>query len=105
LRFTEFDFDARLMDGIEASGYTTATPVQEKVIPTILAGHDVIASAQTGTGKTAAFLLPLINRLLKHRRDGQVNAMIIVPTREPISAPFQFTAVTMATTSLQKSRR
>lgn len=70
------------MDGIEASGYTTATPVQEKVIPTILAGHDVIASAQTGTGKTAAFLLPLINRLLKHRRDGQVNAMIIVPTRE-----------------------
>lgn len=80
--FTEFDFDAGLMDGIAASGYTTATPIQEKVIPTILAGHDLIASAQTGTGKTAAFLLPLISRLMKHRREGQVNAMIIVPTRE-----------------------
>lgn len=70
------------MEGIEASGYTTPTPVQEKVIPAVLAGHDLIASAQTGTGKTAAFLLPMINRILKHRIEGQVNAMIIVPTRE-----------------------
>lgn len=82
MQFSEFDFDAGLMDGIAASGYNTATPIQEKVIPTILSGHDVIASAQTGTGKTAAFLLPLINRILKSRKDGQVNAMIIVPTRE-----------------------
>ncbi|HYE55329.1 MAG TPA: DEAD/DEAH box helicase [Chitinophagaceae bacterium] len=70
------------MEGIEASGYETATPVQQQVIPAILAGRDIIASAQTGTGKTAAFLLPIINRLLTHRVDGQVNAMIIVPTRE-----------------------
>lgn len=70
------------MDGIAASGYTDATPIQEKVIPAILAGHDLIASAQTGTGKTAAFLLPMIHRLINNRREGQVNAMIIVPTRE-----------------------
>jgi superfamily II DNA/RNA helicase len=82
LRFTEFNFDSNLLEGIDASGYETATPVQEKVIPAILAGHDIIASAQTGTGKTAAFLLPIMNRLLKHRIDGQISALIIVPTRE-----------------------
>ncbi|HEY0679748.1 MAG TPA: DEAD/DEAH box helicase, partial [Chitinophagaceae bacterium] len=80
--FTEFGLDPCLLEGIDASGYTTATPIQEKVIPTILAGHDLIASAQTGTGKTAAFLLPMINQLLKSRKEGQVSAMIIVPTRE-----------------------
>ena len=56
MKFTEFGFDDRLMEGIEASGYEDATPVQEKVIPLVLEGKDVIASAQTGTGKTAAFL-------------------------------------------------
>ncbi|HEX6180732.1 MAG TPA: DEAD/DEAH box helicase [Chitinophagaceae bacterium] len=80
--FREFGLNPSLMEGIEASGYISATPVQEKVIPPILAGRDVIASAQTGTGKTAAFLLPMIDRLLKTRSEGKVNAMIIVPTRE-----------------------
>jgi superfamily II DNA/RNA helicase len=82
LRFTEFDFHPSLLEGIEASNYETATPVQEQVIPAILAGRDLIASAQTGTGKTAAFLLPVMNRLLKDHVDGQVGALIIVPTRE-----------------------
>jgi len=82
LRFTEFGFRPDLLEGIEASNYENATPVQEQVIPPILAGRDIIASAQTGTGKTAAFLLPLINRLLDHRIEGQVGALIIVPTRE-----------------------
>lgn len=82
MSFSEFGFDAGLMEGIAASGYSEPTPIQQKVIPAILNGHDIIASAQTGTGKTAAFLLPLINRLLKERKEGQVNAMIIVPTRE-----------------------
>ncbi|HTQ26613.1 MAG TPA: DEAD/DEAH box helicase [Puia sp.] len=82
MRFTEFDLNQELLEGISASGYETATPIQQKVIPPILAGKDVIASAQTGTGKTAAFLLPLIHRLLQHRVDGQVGALVIVPTRE-----------------------
>ena len=82
MRFTEFNFHPNLLEGIEASNYETATPVQEQVIPPIMAGRDVIASAQTGTGKTAAFLLPVMNRLLQNHKDGQVGALIIVPTRE-----------------------
>ena len=64
MKFKDFGFDNRLLEGIEASGYDEATPVQEQVIPLVLAGKDVIASAQTGTGKTAAFLLPLINNII-----------------------------------------
>lgn len=82
MRFTEFNFCSELLEGIEASNYETATPVQEQVIPPILAGKDVIASAQTGTGKTAAFLLPVMNRLLQNHVDGQTGALIVVPTRE-----------------------
>jgi ATP-dependent RNA helicase RhlE len=82
LNFKEFGLDASLLEGIDASGYENATPVQEQVIPLILAGRDLIASAQTGTGKTAAFLLPIINQLLSSRIEDQVNALVIVPTRE-----------------------
>lgn len=82
MKFTEFGFHPQLLEGIDASGYETATPVQEQVIPSILAGHDIIASAQTGTGKTAAFLLPVMNKLIEHSHDNQVSALIIVPTRE-----------------------
>ena len=64
MNFAAFGFDERLMEGIDAFGYEEATPVQEQVIPLIMAGKDVIASAQTGTGKTAAFLLPLINKII-----------------------------------------
>ncbi|MCC6290412.1 MAG: DEAD/DEAH box helicase [Chitinophagaceae bacterium] len=70
------------MEGIEASNYETATPVQQQVIPPILNGKDIIASAQTGTGKTAAFLLPVINQLLENGSSGQVSVLVIVPTRE-----------------------
>ena len=82
MRFTEFNFHPNLLEGIEASNYENATPVQEQVIPPIMAGKDVIASAQTGTGKTAAFLLPVMNQLLNNHVDGKVGALIIVPTRE-----------------------
>ncbi len=82
MRFTDFNFHPDLLEGIEASNYENATPVQVQVIPTILAGKDIIASAQTGTGKTAAFLLPVIHRLLTNHVDGQVGALVIVPTRE-----------------------
>jgi len=70
------------MEGIEAIGYEVATPVQESAIPVILEGRDLIASAQTGTGKTAAFLLPVIEKLSVMPHDNQVKAMVIVPTRE-----------------------
>lgn len=80
--FSEFNFHPNLQEGIDASNYETATPVQEQVIPAILKGKDIIASAQTGTGKTAAYLLPIINRLLEKEASGHVRALIIVPTRE-----------------------
>jgi superfamily II DNA/RNA helicase len=71
------------MEGIEATNYEAATPVQEQVIPLILEGKDIIASAQTGTGKTAAFLLPLLNKLVTEPHDnGFIHALIVVPTRE-----------------------
>lgn len=82
MRFTDFNFVPALLEGIEASNYETATPVQEQVIPPILLGKDVIASAQTGTGKTAAFLLPVMNQLLLHPVTDSVGALILVPTRE-----------------------
>jgi len=71
------------MEGIDAMGYTTVTPVQEQVMQPILDGRDLIVSAQTGTGKTAAFLLPLMNKLITIPHDShEINAMVIVPTRE-----------------------
>lgn len=82
MNFKDFGFDERLQEGIEFNGYETATPVQEQVIPLILEGSDIIASAQTGTGKTAAFLLPLIHKILNTEQHDHINALIIVPTRE-----------------------
>ena len=83
MKFTEFGFDERLMEGIDAAGYEDATPVQEQVIPHILSGKDIIASAQTGTGKTAAFLLPLIHKIITDVEKGNtISALVIVPTRE-----------------------
>ena len=82
MHFSTFNFHPNLVEGIEASNYEIATPVQQQVIPPILIGKDIIASAQTGTGKTAAFLLPIINQLLQKGSSGQVSVLIIVPTRE-----------------------
>lgn len=82
MTFREFGFDERLLEGIEATGYENATPVQEQVIPLILHGRDLIASAQTGTGKTAAFLLPIIHKIIHAPETDHINALIIVPTRE-----------------------
>lgn len=71
------------MEGIEAMGYEKPSPIQEQAIPLILQGSDLIACAQTGTGKTAAFLLPLIHKLVtSHETSGSIQALIIAPTRE-----------------------
>ncbi len=80
--FSAFGLDERIMEGIEAMNYQAATPVQQKVIPEILNGRDLIACAQTGTGKTAAFLLPLLHQIINGPQEDDIKAMIIVPTRE-----------------------
>jgi ATP-dependent RNA helicase RhlE len=80
--FKEFNFNPKLLEGIDSIGFEKATPVQEQAIPVILDGKDLIASAQTGTGKTAAFLLPVINKIISEKQDGNIKALIIVPTRE-----------------------
>lgn len=82
MNFNEFGLDQALLEGIGALGYEAATPVQEQVIPPILEGKDLIASAQTGTGKTAAYLLPVIHKLIALESDSHVKALVIVPTRE-----------------------
>ncbi|MDP4184118.1 MAG: DEAD/DEAH box helicase [Bacteroidota bacterium] len=81
MKFTEFDFLPEVLEGIEAMGFDEATPIQEQAIPVILEENDLIACAQTGTGKTAAYLLPILNKLARYQGN-DVNTLIIVPTRE-----------------------
>src|SRR5919202_506627 len=69
------------MRGVEDVGYTTPTPIQSQAIPPVMQGRDVMGLAQTGTGKTAAFVLPILQRLLDGPR-GHVRALILAPTRE-----------------------
>lgn len=77
--FSKLDLSPQVLEGVRAAGYTDPTPIQLRAIPLILAGRDVIGSAQTGTGKTAAFALPLITRLGTH---GKLRALVLEPTRE-----------------------
>jgi len=81
LTFDEFDFDAQLLEGLTSMGFNKATPIQEQAIPLILQNKDLIACAQTGTGKTAAYVLPVLNKILKAEKR-HLNTLIIVPTRE-----------------------
>lgn len=81
MSFESFNLHPRVMAGVRALGYTIPTPIQLKAIPPIMQGHDFIGLAQTGTGKTAAFVLPILQRLLQGPR-GRVRALIISPTRE-----------------------
>ena len=82
MKFTEFKFGNELQEGLDLMGFTNATPIQEKAIPIIQQGKDLIACAQTGTGKTAAFVLPILDKLLKRSHNNKVNTIIIAPTRE-----------------------
>jgi ATP-dependent RNA helicase RhlE len=83
LTFQDFNFDEKLLEGLYSMGYSKPTPIQAEAIPLIQTNRDLIACAQTGTGKTAAFLLPIINKIIglpdKQRR---LNTLIISPTRE-----------------------
>lgn len=78
-KFDTFDITKHLKQQLAKMGYETATDIQEQTIPTVLAGHDVLASSQTGTGKTAAFLIPVITQLANNKGK---TALIIAPTRE-----------------------
>jgi ATP-dependent RNA helicase RhlE len=80
MSFTQLGLPESITRGVRAAGYTVPTPVQAQAIPLILPGHDVVAAAQTGSGKTAAFLLPILSRLLEGHRG--LRALILVPTRE-----------------------
>lgn len=83
MRFDELDLEDAVLDGLDAMNFQDTTPVQELTIPVILEGKDIIACAQTGTGKTAAYVLPLINQLSKgDYPEDAVNAVIMAPTRE-----------------------
>ncbi|RPI25178.1 MAG: DEAD/DEAH box helicase [Acidobacteria bacterium] len=81
MTFSDFNLDSRLLPAIREAGYRAPTPIQSATIPPALAGGDLIGTAQTGTGKTAAFVLPILNRLLQGPR-GRVRALVITPTRE-----------------------
>lgn len=81
MQFTDFSLDARLNSAIETVGYTTPTPIQEQAIPLVLAGRDVLGLAQTGTGKTAAFALPILQRLTSGPLR-KVRVLVVAPTRE-----------------------
>ncbi|MFW5760314.1 MAG: DEAD/DEAH box helicase, partial [Cyclobacteriaceae bacterium] len=82
MNFNDFGFADEVLDAIHSIGYETPTPIQEQAIPAILDGDDVIGSAQTGTGKTAAFLLPIIDKIINSNIQDKIQALIIVPTRE-----------------------
>lgn len=83
MRFDELKLEEAVLDGLDAMNFQETTPVQELTIPVILEGKDIIACAQTGTGKTAAYVLPVINELSKGLHEpNAVNAVIMAPTRE-----------------------
>lgn len=86
MKFQELDIDPYIMKGIEDAGFIECTPIQEATLPTALSGRDVAGQSQTGTGKTAAFLLAVFSRLLvsgrERKADGNPRALILAPTRE-----------------------
>ena len=87
-RFESLALDAKLLRAVTESGYTAMTPIQAKAIPLVLAGRDVMGAAQTGTGKTAAFSLPLLQKMMRHESASMsparhpVRALVLTPTRE-----------------------
>jgi ATP-dependent RNA helicase RhlE len=90
--FESFHLDSRIRAGIQSAGYREPTPIQDQAIPPILTGRDLLGIAQTGTGKTAAFMLPILQRLLDHPGRG-VRALILAPTRELAEQIHQATRV------------
>lgn len=102
MNFEQFNLDSRLMQGIKKAGYEKATPIQEAAIPAATRGRDIIGTAQTGTGKTAAFILPILNKLIDGPR--QVSrALIVTPTRELAEQIHDVTKVLASGTRLKSA--
>src|SRR4030066_2590163 len=81
MEFDAFNFHPKVAAGITAAGYVSPTPIQVQAIPPVMEGRDVVGLAQTGTRKTAAFVLPILHRLMQGGRR-HVSALVIAPTRE-----------------------
>ena len=81
MKFIDFDFEYEVQDGLDSMGFEDPTPIQEQAIPVIMKGKDLIACAQTGTGKTAAYLLPILNKLID-KDHSSIDTLILAPTRE-----------------------
>ena len=82
MKFNELNFEPQVLEALDAMGFETPTPIQQQAIPAIMENKDMIAVAQTGTGKTAAFVLPILNAICKRGSSDKVSTIIIVPTRE-----------------------
>ena len=88
MKFTDLGLAPEILRAVQDAGYTDPTPIQQQAIPIVLAGHDIMGGAQTGTGKTAAFILPLLHKLARHASNSPsparhpVRALILTPTRE-----------------------
>ena len=91
MSFSSLNLIPQLQEAVTKSGYSQATPIQQKAIPLILNGHDLLASAQTGTGKTAGFTLPILQRLQKGNpvKSNQARVLILAPTRELAAQVFE----------------
>lgn len=88
-KFSELGLDPKVAQAVEEKGYTRPTPIQAEAIPALLEGRDLVGGSQTGTGKTAAFCLPLLTRLKAHKDDVWPRALILEPTRELASQVFE----------------
>jgi ATP-dependent RNA helicase RhlE len=85
MMFSDFGLAAPILQALRSKGYNTPTPIQAKAIPTVLTGRDMLGIAQTGTGKTAAFALPILHRLAADRRQAMrkgCRVLVLSPTRE-----------------------
>ncbi|GIS83250.1 MAG: hypothetical protein CM1200mP15_18820 [Dehalococcoidia bacterium] len=88
MNFDEFHLDSEILSGVKRKGFSEPTPIQHQSIPEALNGHDVLGLAQTGTGKTAAFLLPVIQKIHKDK-SRHIKSLVVVPTRELAEQVYQ----------------
>jgi len=102
VNFNQFNLDSRLLAGIKRAGYSIPTPIQSQAIPAALDGKDLIGTAQTGTGKTAAFVLPILNALLSGPQN-RSRALIVTPTRELAEQIHQTIRILSAGTNLRSA--